>query len=138
MAIGGILESLVSLSIVTSGALLSTAVVDSMSLIESKTQAKRFASGAMTDRIVQINTLSTHELDDVCARSIAGNLNDQLNALQLNVWKSQGPVEVRTRFLSCESLAGGNLTRARLTTEVRTPQTSKILYTQIQEARFLR
>jgi hypothetical protein len=138
MAVGGILESLISLSIVTSGALLSTAVVDSMNAIESNTQAKRHASSVMTDRIVQINTLSTHELDDICSQSIAGDSSEQLLALQLNTWKTQGTLEVRTRFQSCESLVGGNLTRAKLVTEVRAPQSSQILYTKTQEARFLR
>jgi hypothetical protein len=109
-----------------------------MNAIESNTQAKRHASSVMTDRIVQINTLSTHELDDICSQSIADDSSEQLLALQLNTWKTQGTLEVRTRFQSCESLVGGNLTRAKLVTEVRAPQSSQILYTKTQEARFLR
>jgi hypothetical protein len=139
MAFSGILESFVTLTIISSSALMSTSLYEKVQLQEQRTKALIDARSSLSESVVEFNTWDALRLNDFCqAASSSSTPSQQLLAdAGLSTWIREGNIEKKTEISSCTSAFEGQLNIVKLKISVRLSGSETLLAQAEQELRKL-
>lgn len=139
MAISGILESFVTLTLISSSALVSTSLLEKVQIQEQRTKAMITARSSLSMSVVELNTWDSLRMQEYCAAasSITPQSLQLLQEAGLSQWVSDGKFEKRTEIQSCTPAFDGQLNIIKLSIKIRQLGSATVLASSEQELRKL-